>query len=235
MKTGKLYLIPTPIGNNPVFPPLFFPLELLNTIDVFIVEELTTARRFLKSTGYSTHFDNVTFLVLNEQSKPEETGLFLPYILAGKNVGLMSEAGLPCIADPGAEAVRLAHSSGVEVVPLPGASSVFLALMASGANGQKFCFHGYLPIDKTARIRKIREIEKIARMNGESQIFMETPYRNEKLLESILASCKEDTHVSVSCDLLSDNQLIISDSVRNWKKLSKPDLHKRPAIFILFY
>lgn len=235
MNKGKLILIPTPIGNDASFPQIFFPRELLNALDVFVVEELTTARRFLKRTGYPKPFEEVEFLVLNEQSKPGEAADFLRFIKAGRSVGLLSEAGLPCIADPGSAAVRIAHQNQVEVVPLPGPSSIYLTLMASGANGQAFSFHGYLPIDKNARSRKILEMEKMARQTAVSQIFMETPYRNEQLTEALLHSCKEDTMLCVACDLLSTEQQIISKTIREWKVKKEINLHKRPAVYVLFY
>lgn len=234
-KQGKLFLIPTPIGNDPDFPIIFFNQEILLNLEVFIVEELSTARRFLKKAGYLKDLNTVEFLVFNEQSGPEASQEFLPIIQSGSSVGLMSEAGLPCVADPGAAVVKLAHENNIEVVPLPGPSSIFLALMASGGNGQKFYFHGYLPIEKHLKIRKIADLEKDARYLGVSQIFMETPYRNVQLLELLIQSCKNDMKLCVACDLLSQNQLITTKSIHDWKKSSLVDIHKKPVIFVLFY
>jgi 16S rRNA (cytidine1402-2'-O)-methyltransferase len=235
MKKGKLILIPTPIGEDPRYPLLFYPGEYLFNLDVFVVEELSTARRFLKKAGYPKNFDEVEFLILNEQSSAEETSDFLQYIHSGKSVGLMSEAGLPCIADPGATAVKLAHSHQVEIVPLPGPSSIFLALMASGGNGQQFSFHGYLPIDKKARIKKVQEIERLARMTHASQIFMETPYRNHQLLHTLVNTCKDDTQLCIAVNLLSVDQYIRTHSILKWKSEAGYDFHKKPAVYVLYY
>ena len=235
MRKGKLILIPTPIGNNTDTPLLFFPKELLYSIDVFIVEELSSARRFLKKSCYPGTFENVDFLILNEQSKVENNGDFMAFIRQGRSVGVLSEAGLPCVADPGSAAARIAHQHQVEVIPLAGPSSIYLSLMASGANGQKFCFHGYLPIEKNARVRKIHDVEKQARLLGESQIFIETPYRNEQLTEVLLKNCKDDTLLCIACDILSEEQFIRSKTIREWRLKKEINLHKRPVVFILFY
>ena len=177
----------------------------------------------------------LTFAELNEHSHPEEVeGLLKPLLSEGKNIGLMSEAGLPCVADPGAWLVAAAHRHGVEVVPLVGPSSIMLALMASGANGQSFAFNGYLPVKPAERVKAIRAFERRIAAEGQSQIFIEAPYRNRKLFEDILTACAPQTRLCVACDVLEPGQLIGSKSVAEWKKSGAPAFDKRPAIFILF-
>ncbi|HRY32205.1 MAG TPA: SAM-dependent methyltransferase [Bacteroidales bacterium] len=233
-KPGKLYLIPTPIGASPDFPLVCFNSSILHGIHVFVVEAEKSARKFLKQCAYPHPFEHQVFLELNEHTHDTEAGAFLSYVLEGRDAGLMSEAGLPCIADPGAKAVRLAHTHGIEVIPLPGPSSVFLALMASGGNGQQFTFHGYLPIAKHSRQVKLRDIEHLAGKTGASQIFMETPYRNISLIEQILHTCRPDTMLCIACDLLGPQQKIITDTVAGWKVRQAGEFRKIPAVFIMF-
>ncbi|MHC1707526.1 MAG: SAM-dependent methyltransferase [Bacteroidales bacterium] len=235
MNKGKLYLIPTPIGDDITYPLIYYPQDVLYSLDVFVVEELTTARRFLKKAGHPVDFSAIEFLVFNEQSPAEASMEFLSFIRSGRSVGLMSEAGMPCIADPGNLIVKHAHRNQIEVIPLPGPSSIFLALMASGGNGQQFSFHGYLPIEKNARSRKIMDLEKACRQNHDSQIFMETPYRNNQLTDLIMRTCRNDSMLCIACDLLSENQLIKTMSIAEWKKEKELNLHKRPVVFVLFY
>ena len=235
MKPGKLYLIPTPIGNFPGIPSLFFDKELIFSINTFIVEELPTARRFLKSISYPVDFNEVIFYTLNEQTREHDWQQFLTVIKSGKDVGLMSEAGLPCVADPGSMAVRLAHENEIEVIPLPGASSLYLALMASGGNGQKFRFEGYLPVEPDKRSRKIRDLEKRALNEQETQLFMETPYRNRQLFATLLKTCRSDVFLTIALNLLSEGQWIKTRTIHHWKEVPMPELHKKPAIFVLFF
>jgi len=207
--------------------------ELLNSITTYVVEEERTARRYLRKAGYRNDFYNTRLLVLNEQTKHSETLSYLEAALNGESIGLLSEAGLPCIADPGALIVAMAHAKGIRVVPLPGASSILLALIASGCNGQNFAFNGYLPIDKSDRARKIKELEARVMKERQTQIFMETPYRNMQMLETLLKSCQPATRLCVACDLTQTTETIISATIAQWQKMKLPELHKRPAVFVL--
>ena len=194
MQKGKLYLIPTTLGDSAVENVIpSYNREVINKISIYIVEEVRTARRFLKKAGLIMPIDELVFFELNEHTKPEEIGLYLNAIDNGDNIGLLSEAGVPCIADPGAEIVKIAQQKNIEVIPLIGPSSILLALMASGFNGQQFAFLGYLPVDKNQRINKIKEIEKNIFLRNETQIFIETPYRNNQLIEALLQTCRNET------------------------------------------
>lgn len=235
MDKGKLYLIPTPVSDGSpreILAPQ--TLAVLNSLDFFIVEEIRTARRFLVRAGIEKPIDSLTFLIYNEHhagTPPEE---FLQPVLDGRDAGLLSEAGAPCVADPGGMIVAAAHRKGIRVVPLSGPSSLLLALMASGLNGQQFVFHGYLPADKPAREQKLRDLESRARRTSETQIFIETPYRNHQLFESILATCKGDTLLCLAIDISGTDESILTLPVGSWKN-KRPDLHKKPAIFLLNY
>lgn len=239
--TGKLYLIPTPISDADYLKVLpQGAIDIIHTLDEFIVEELRTARRFLKKIGYTKDFEEVTFHLLNEHTKSEETNHFLDHALQGKNIGLLSEAGCPCIADPGNIIVRLAHENNIQVHPLTGPSSILLALMASGFNGQNFAFTGYLPIEKNARIKRIRELERLAlstclpaRRANQTQIFMEAPYRNNQLLQDIIKTCREDTMLCIATDITSLSESIISKPIYEWKK-KLPDINKRNTVFLIY-
>jgi 16S rRNA (cytidine1402-2'-O)-methyltransferase len=234
MKKGKLYLIPSSLGSETsdhILP--VFNQEITKQFSVFIVENIRTARRFLRSTGYVKDFDDVVFHLLDKHSRPEEWTEFLNETEAGKDIGLLSEAGLPCIADPGNVIVRNAHKKGIEITPLVGPSSLMLALMASGFNGQNFCFHGYLPIKSNERKNKIKELENDVYRKDQTQIFIETPYRNLALLESIIKQCKGSSMLCIAFDLTLDTQKIISKTVAQWKK-TKIDLHKKPAVFLIY-
>ena len=234
-RKGTLYLIPSPIGNAPasrVIPAE--NLQLIERIGVFIVEETKTARRFLSSIGINLKDNPKEFLEFNEHSDRYDVSGYLQAAMAGRDIGLMSEAGLPCVADPGSLIVAQAHQSGIKVVPLTGPSSVFLALMASGFNGQRFVFHGYLPIEKTDRSRFIKEMERESRKNSSTHIFIETPYRNNQLLEVLLKSCAESTRLCVALDLSSPEEVIISKPVREWKSGKINELNKKPAVFLLY-
>jgi 16S rRNA (cytidine1402-2'-O)-methyltransferase len=233
MKPGILYLIPTPLGDSGE-ELMQFPgnKDIIDSLEVFIVEELRTARRFLKKSGISRTIDSLTFFELNEHTVQEESELFLNPALEGKNIGLLSEAGLPCIADPGHSIVKLAHKKGMRVIPLVGPSSLMLALMASGMNGQQFIFHGYLPAKPNERVSALRSIEKDIHTHHRTQIFIEAPYRNQAMLESIRSSCHGDTRLCIAIDLTMESEYISTRSVAGWKN-NLPDLHKRPAVFLL--
>ena len=232
---GRLILFPVPIGAEDINTSL--PLangELLASCRTFIVEELRTARRFLKRAGYPHAIDDTVFFELNEHTSPEAIGHYLDAIDDGENIGLLSEAGLPCVADPGALITKAAQRRGIEVVPLVGPSSLMLALMASGFNGQNFAFVGYLPVDKTARAAAIRRLEERVRRERQTQLFIEAPYRNNQLLEALCATLDPQTMVCVATDLTLPTQYIRTLSIGKWKtERGKIDLHKRNTVFII--
>lgn len=233
MTLGTLYLIPVPLAENAAaksFTP--YLSETINQINEYIVENSKTARRFLKEAGLQIPQRE---LIVHDYGKHNRENIseFFTGLLNGKNVGLMSEAGCPGIADPGADIVAYAHQKGITVVPLVGPSSILLALMASGFNGQSFTFHGYLPIDKVQRSQKIKELENLAEKNNQTQLFIETPFRNNPMLEEILRSCKPDTKLCIACNLTGEDEMVQTKSIAEWKK-QVPDLHKKPVIFLLF-
>ena len=233
MIKGNLYLIPTPLGDTGFEAGMpLFNLQILQQINTFIVEELRTARRFLRKAGYTKDFETVNFYLLNEHTPDNEAVTMLEKAIAGENIGLLSEAGLPCIADPGNIVVRLAHRKGIRVIPLTGPSSIMLALMASGLNGQNFVFHGYLPVKPDERSKTLRELEQAAAKGNQTQIFIETPYRNMAMLESILKTCHPSLMLCIAADLTLETEWIRSMTVQEWKK-EKPELHKRPVVFLL--
>ena len=232
---GQLILFPVPIGAEEINTSLPAQnIELLATCHTFIVEELRTARRFLKKAGYPHAIDDTTFHVLNEHTTHEEIGNYLDAIEKGENVGLLSEAGLPCVADPGAMITRVAQRRGIEVVPLVGPSSLMLALMASGFNGQNFAFNGYLPVDKSRRAAAIRHLEERLHREHQTQMFIEAPYRNNQLLEALSTVLQPNTMICVACDLTLPTQYIRSLPSAKWKtERSKIDLHKRNTVFLI--
>lgn len=234
---GKLYLIPTPMGETASWDTAL-PAgnrAVIDSIQHFVVENIRTVRRFLARSGIGRAIDELTFVELNEHTPAEAVETLLaPLLKEGKNIGVMSEAGLPCIADPGALLVAAAHRHGVEVIPLVGPSSITLALMASGANGQSFAFNGYLPVKSPERAKAIRHFERRAHTERQSQIFIEAPYRNRRLLDDILTVCDPRTMLCVACDLLEPGQYVRSQNVAAWKKNGAPAIDKRPAIFIIF-
>jgi 16S rRNA (cytidine1402-2'-O)-methyltransferase len=233
MIKGNLYLIPTPLGKTGFEAGLpVYNLQILQRIDTFIVEELRTARRFLRKAGYTKDFETVSFHLLNEHTPDHEALAMLENAVSGQHVGLLSEAGLPCIADPGNIVVRLAHQKGIRVIPLTGPSSIMLALMASGLNGQNFVFHGYLPVKPDERTKALRELEHAVSKGNQTQIFIETPYRNLQMLESILKSCHPTLTLCIAADLTLETEWIRSMPLNEWKR-QKPELHKRPAVFLL--
>lgn len=230
---GKLYLIPTTLGENE--PLEVLPISIkraIEEIDIYIVENEKTARRFIKKISSKKSQAKLQIEVLNKYTEAEIIPTFLQPCLEGKDVGVLSEAGCPGIADPGAEVVRIAHEKGVQVVPLVGPSSILLALMASGMNGQNFAFKGYLPIDKGERKKNLKELEKLSRDQQQSQICIETPYRNDKLLDEMLKTLSGQTKLCIACDITLSTEYIRTQTVTDWKKASI-ELHKRPAIFII--
>lgn len=227
-------MIPCPIGETPVWDVLpAVNLEVMRSLDYFIVENTRTARRFLSRAGLGKPIEMLQFAELNEHTQPQEVEHLIAPLLAGRSAGMISEAGVPGIADPGAEVAALCHRSGIRVVPLVGPSSILLALMASGLNGQSFAFNGYLPVKHPERGRTIRHFERRAQTERQSQIFIETPYRNIKLFEDILSACNPQTMLTVAADVTGPAEFIRTASVAEWRKSPPPDINKRPAVFII--
>ena len=230
---GILYLVPSTLGSTDTRQTIPEGIRsIVSSLDVFIVENLRSARRYLKLLDRQKDIDRLTFYELNEHTSGEVIPSFLEPCLQGKDTAVISEAGVPAVADPGAAVVRLAHEQGIRVVPLTGPSSILLALMASGLNGQYFTFHGYLPVKKNERIRKIRELEDISVKTGATQLFIEAPYRNDGLLEDLLAACNPSTLLCIAVDVTLETEMILTLPIGQWKRRI-PKLHKRPAIFIM--
>ena len=228
---GKLFLIPTTIAENTnqvVIPQQV--LLALKDIQFFLAENTRTARRYLSSLKIYHSIESLTFQVLDKETKEIEIGALMAPVFNGDNIGVLSESGCPGIADPGSMAVRFAHQNGISVVPLVGPSSIVLALMASGLNGQSFAFHGYLPVDVKEASKAIKEFERESSVKHQTQLFIETPYRNNQVLDHLLNSLKPTSIVSIALDLTGQNQFIQTKAVQDWK-LNKPSLPKEPAIF----
>ena len=233
MPAGKIYIIPTPIsGTDPKFVLPEMVIRTVQNLDTFFVENIRTARRFLSSAGVR-NIQDLKFEIVDKNTEPKFLEHLILIVKNGKDVGVMSEAGCPGIADPGSGITSLAHKHGIKVIPLSGPSSIFLALMASGFNGQNFQFHGYLPIDKEARRKSIDNLERMVYSKNQTQIFMETPYRNNKILDALLKTLRPDTLLCIAVDITSDNEAIYTKAVSEWKK-QVPDLHKKPAIFLVY-
>jgi len=232
-KTGILYFIPVTLGGDNIanaLPPDV--VSVTQQLDEFIVENEKTARHFLSVIKHPKPIREIVLKTLNEHTTDKELPALLNAVLAGKNIGLMSEAGCPGIADPGAKLAALAHQKGVRVTPLVGPSSILLSLMASGLNGQRFTFLGYLAADKQSRIHQIKEIERKSKQQ-ETQIFIETPYRNQHMLEDILATCAGETRVCIACNIGLADEYIVTKRIKEWKQSTLPDLHKKPTVFLL--
>lgn len=228
---GRILLIPCTLGEYNMARVLpAFNAEATKEIRHFIVENDKTARRFLRAWMADFPLRECTWEVLNKHTDPADIPSFLEPAFAGKDIGLLSEAGCPAVADPGSTIVQIAHEKGLEVIPLVGPSSILLALMASGFNGQQFTFHGYLPRDRGERIRKIKSIESNVRKLGATQLFMDTPFRNMNVFEDLLAHLHNDTRLSIAIDITLDTESIQTRTVGQWKK-KQPNLHKRPCIF----
>lgn len=230
---GKLYLIPTTLGDNEPLDVL--PITVKNSIeniDTFIVENEKTARRFIKKIAPEKSQPSLKLHLLNKHTDQSELPSFLEPCLNGINVGLLSEAGCPGVADPGADVVKIAHQKNIKIVPLVGPSSILMAIMSSGMNGQSFAFNGYLPIDKGERKNEMKRLERLSFEHNQSQIFIETPYRNNKMLEDLSNYLDNNTDVCVACDITLSTEFIKTQTANAWKK-NKVDLHKRPTIFII--
>lgn len=230
-----LYLIP-----NLLFPDTHFkvlPLqvyEVVKNLEYFFVEDIRNARRFLSSLKVGISIEKITFFEIGKHHQNSDLQLAFQLLKTGTNMGLLSEAGCPAIADPGNFIVSWCHENGVQVVPLVGASSILLALMASGFNGQYFCFHGYLPIDRNERIQKIKSMEKAIYQFHQTQIFIETPFRNKDLLKSLLQTCKPQTKLCLAVNITAPDELIYVQSIEKWLKNPIIDLHKKPCVFLLY-
>lgn len=229
---GTLFLIPAPLGDESIAWLAASEAAKVLHIRHFVVEAEKTARKHLKALGVSTPIRELAMSTLNEHTKPADVAALLAPLLAGEDVGLISEAGCPAVADPGAQLVALAHERGIRVAPLIGPSSILLALMASGANGQCFAFHGYLPVDAAEKAKVVKELEQRSRQRNETQVFIETPYRNNALLQQLRETLAPTTRLAVACDLTLPTETIVSRLVKDWPQAA-PDFHKRPAIFIL--
>ncbi len=233
MKKGNIYMIPITIGDIKRdsledTPPS--SLKVIKSIRFFIVENIKTARRFLRQIDKTFDIDNSIFFLLNKHTKSNEINQFLQPCRQGENIGILSEAGCPGIADPGSKIAAIAHQENIQVIPLIGPSSIFMALMSSGLNGQQFTFHGYLPKNREERIKKIKELAKKSIIYG-AQIFMETPFRNNNIIEDILTHCPENILLCIASSISTPEEKIITKSIKNWKE--KPlNLNKKPTIFI---
>lgn len=230
---GRLLLIPSPIGDND--PSEVIPAHVLNSlhdINVFVVEDIRTARRYLSKAGLKGRIGSLEFHELNEHTRPEEIEGYISLFDGGTDVGLISEAGLPAVADPGAQLVELAHRNGIKVIPFTGPSSLMMALMSSGLNGQSFAFCGYLPAKTEDRKSRLRTLEKLSAATGQTQIFIETPYRNDSMLKDILSCCHDGTRICIAADVTMPDAFIRTMTVGQWKK-SGTVIGKRPAVFLM--
>jgi len=231
---GTLYLIPCPLGPTPLDQVL--PEEtrrIAAGLGSFVVEQAKTARAFLKLVGTALPLQQLTLLELNEHTRKDELAALLAPLLAGEDVGLISEAGCPAVADPGADLVRLAHARGIRVRPLVGPSSILLAVMGSGLVGQRFAFHGYLPTHADERTLALRDLERRAQKDDAAQVFIETPYRNTAMLAAIVTSCRDETLLSIACDLSLETEFIATRRIADWRG-RLPELNKRPCVFSLY-
>ena len=233
---GKLYLIPTTIGTpetDTVIPSKV--IDITKGLKHFVVEELRTARRYLSKIGVLTPIDNLEFFELNEHTSPTEIEKMLAPILNGNDLGLLSEAGVPAVADPGSLLVAAAHRKGIKVIPLVGPNSILLTLMASGLNGQNFAFVGYLPIKPEERKKRIKQLEQRSRVENQTQLFIEAPYRNVSLFKDLVQACSDETFLTIGCELTTADELILTKKIRNWKKSPIPDINKKNTVFAILF
>lgn len=231
---GILYLIPVSIDQNSKESVLLEKHQkIVKDLDYFVVENAKTARFYLSALKLHKPIHQLNFEVLNKSTNEEEIKNFLIPLKKGFNVGLLSESGCPAVADPGAKMVALAHQNNIKVIPMTGPSSILLALMASGLNGQQFKFHGYLPSDKEERIKKIISIENESKKNNETEIFIETPYRNQHVFNDLIENLKEQTKLCIGLDITSQNELILTKNIRDWKKEIIHNLKNKPCVFLL--
>jgi len=230
---GQLYLLPNTLGESPIEYNLPSDvIDIIKSIKYFVVENVRSARRFLKKVDREIVIEELTFFVLDKHTKPNDIPTFLKPLLEGKNMGMLSEAGCPGVADPGADIAKLAHEKNIRVVPLVGPSSILLSLMASGLNGQSFAFHGYLPVKKGEAPKAIKALEDRSRRENQTQLFIEAPYRNMRMLQDIVQTCSPKTRLCIACDITLETEYIVTRTIAQWKgKL--PDINKRPAMFLI--
>ncbi len=234
MSKGKLYLIPVPLGQTSVDAALPKPVrDCARQLKHFVAENAKSARAFLKSLPSDTPLQQIEIRELNEHTLPSKLSELLAPLLAGLDVGLISEAGCPAVADPGANLVALAHSEGIQVLPMIGPSSIVLALMGSGLSGQNFAFHGYLPVKNELRQKKLRELEKDSLQEKKTQIFIETPYRNNQILETLINTCAPNTKICVATDLTLASESIMTRTTSGWRRQGLPSIDRQPTIFLL--
>ena len=231
---AALYLIPVTLGETPLNQVLpAYNTEVIIAIRHFIVEDVRSARRFLKKVNREIDIDTLTFYPLNKHTSPEAISGYLKPLEQGASMGVISEAGCPAVADPGAEVVAMAQRKGLEVVPLVGPSSIILSVMASGFNGQSFAFNGYLPIEQNERVKRLKVLEQRAYNEHQTQLFIETPYRNNKMVEEILQTCRPGSRLCIAANLTCEDAYVRTHTVKEWQG-HVPDLSKRPCIFLLY-
>ncbi len=229
-----IYLIPTNLSESPLSNvlPDYVLKDVIPQLSVFMVENLRTARRFLKKVDRTINIDALAFCEIGKNANSTEVAVFFEKYAKTQDIGILSEAGCPGVADPGAGIVAMAHKRNIKVIPLVGASSLLLSLMGSGFNGQSFVFHGYLPVQKGERVKTLKRLEADVRTKKQTQIFIETPFRNRQLLEAILETCNKNTQLCIACNLTAEDEFIATKTVQEWKK-QFPDLHKKPAVFLI--
>ena len=233
MKQGKLILIPNLIGENNFQDSITKKIvQTIKKTNFYIVENTRSARRYIKKIVPEKSIEEITFFAYGKHNTFNIEEDFLQNILSGNDIGLISEAGVPAVADPGSKIVEYAHQYNIKVIPLVGASSILLALMSSGMNGQNFAFNGYLPIDKKDQIKRIKYLENISKKTNQTQIFMETPYRNNKLFKTLISVCNNNTKLCIATNITQDNESIITKDIREWKTM-KINIDKQPSIFLI--
>lgn len=230
-KKGTLYLLPNSLGSGVETFATDIARLYAQSIKHFVIEEIKSARKLLRALGMKREFEELQFHFLNEHTPSNEIELLLKPLFAGHDMAIVSEAGLPCVADPGSILVAKAHDENIRVVPLSGPSSILMALMASGMNGQQFTFNGYLPRERNERIRKIRQLEQLG-AKGHTQIFMDAPYRNQQVLDDLLANCKMDTKLCIASNITTHAEMILTKTITEWLLL-KPEIQKQPVMFLL--
>ncbi|MDD2245917.1 MAG: SAM-dependent methyltransferase [Proteiniphilum sp.] len=234
MRNPALYLIPVLLGDTTVEKVIpEYNIYVVSQLKYFIVENVRSARRFLKKCDPGIDVDSLAFFELNKHTDKRLLSGYLSPMKSGESMGVISEAGCPAVADPGADVVAIAQQEGYRVIPLVGPSSILMAIMASGFNGQSFAFHGYLPIDASERIKQLKQLEARAYSEDQTQLFIETPYRNQKMAEDILQHCKPKTRLCIAINISCEDEFIVTKNVKAWKgKL--PDMHKKPAVFLIY-
>lgn len=232
---AALYLIPVTLGDTPLHQVLpAYNKDIILSIKHFIVEEVRTARRFLKQVDHNINIDELTFYPMGKHADVALFSKYLEPLRKGENIGVISEAGCPAVADPGADVVAIAQREGLRVVPLVGPSSILLAVMGSGFNGQSFAFHGYLPINPSERAKRLKQLESRSASEHQTQLFIETPYRNHKIIADILSACNPRTRLCIASGLTTEQEYIRSCTVKEWKQVPPPNLNKIPTIFAIY-